>query len=241
MVPWSFGCRAVSSSKDIKNHQFCLCRDYSCTYGGLDEEGKPHVTNLQDFEEQIFKDLYEAIITEFPQPPAARSSLDLERSYHMHFVDDKSMHFIGRTVGPLPWLLLGRCVGPCLRRRRQWDHPVALRVWFVCLRLSPARSSWRRYIGIATLDTCPSRCRWWSLERQGVARPVWSPRLPSSTSAATFVVSGTKIAVCRACLVITCLRVGVVLRAGTPSHGRMCSCLCTSCLHRPPPRTSVRC
>jgi hypothetical protein len=34
-------------SSDIANHQFCLCREYSCTYGGLDEEGKHHVTNLQ--------------------------------------------------------------------------------------------------------------------------------------------------------------------------------------------------
>jgi hypothetical protein len=52
----------------------------------------------QDFEDQIFKDLYEAIVEEFPAPPERRSSLDLERSYHMHFVEDKSMHFIGRTV-----------------------------------------------------------------------------------------------------------------------------------------------
>ncbi len=52
----------------------------------------------QDFEETILNDLYQAIIMEFPEPPAVRSTLDLERSYHMHFVEDKSMHFIGRTV-----------------------------------------------------------------------------------------------------------------------------------------------
>jgi hypothetical protein len=56
---------------------------------------------VQEFEESIFKDLFEAIIKEFPAPPLPRSSLDLERSYHMHFVEDKSMHFIGRTVSCL--------------------------------------------------------------------------------------------------------------------------------------------
>ncbi len=52
----------------------------------------------QKFEESIFKDLYEAIITEFPEPPAPRSDLDFERAFHMHFVDDQSRYFIGRHV-----------------------------------------------------------------------------------------------------------------------------------------------
>jgi hypothetical protein len=57
-----------------------------------------HLARHQDFEDTILNDLYNAIVLEFPEPPKMRSSLDLERSYHMHFVEDKSMHFIGRTV-----------------------------------------------------------------------------------------------------------------------------------------------
>jgi hypothetical protein len=40
-------CCVRMCSGDIMDHQFCKNREYSCTYGGLDEEGKPHVTNLQ--------------------------------------------------------------------------------------------------------------------------------------------------------------------------------------------------
>ena len=38
----------------------------------------------------------EAIFYEFPPPPPPLSALALERSYHLHFVEDRSRQFIGR-------------------------------------------------------------------------------------------------------------------------------------------------
>ncbi len=44
----------------------------------------------------ILEDLYKAIMTEFPAAPDRLSDLDFERSYHMHFVEDKSRLCGGR-------------------------------------------------------------------------------------------------------------------------------------------------
>ena len=49
--------------------------------------------------------MYEAIKKEFPDAPIRQSENDFERSYHMHFVEDKSRFFIGREV----------CVRSCFR------------------------------------------------------------------------------------------------------------------------------
>jgi hypothetical protein len=45
------------------SHPYVKSRNYTCSYGGLDDEGKPHVTNLQRFEEMVLEDLYAAITT----------------------------------------------------------------------------------------------------------------------------------------------------------------------------------
>jgi hypothetical protein len=56
----------------------------------------PTVSRRQAFEDQILEDLFQAIMIEFPAAPDRLSDLDFERSFHMHFVDDKSRYFIGR-------------------------------------------------------------------------------------------------------------------------------------------------
>ena len=81
---------------DIRNHQYAKSSSYPAMYGGMDEEGKAIVTGLQDFEKMVLEDLWEAVATEFPPPPPPPSELALERSYHNHFVDERSRQFIGR-------------------------------------------------------------------------------------------------------------------------------------------------
>lgn len=81
---------------EMRKHPFCKNRSYPCSYGGLDEEGKPVVTDLQEFEKQVLNDMWEAICFEFPPPPPPPSALALERMYHIHFLEDRSADFIGR-------------------------------------------------------------------------------------------------------------------------------------------------
>ena len=74
------------------------CREYKCHYGGLDDEGKPVTTHLQAFEAMVLEDLYKAICFEFPPPPPPLSALEFERSFHEHFVEDRSRQFVGRLA-----------------------------------------------------------------------------------------------------------------------------------------------
>eukprot|EP01138_Halocafeteria_seosinensis_P010237 gb/GECG01010455.1/.p1 GENE.gb/GECG01010455.1/~~gb/GECG01010455.1/.p1 ORF type:complete len:2817 (+),score=410.58 gb/GECG01010455.1/:1-8451(+) len=83
---------------DIRNHQYAKSRSYPAQYGGMDEEGKALVTGLEEFERMIMEDLWEAIKQEFPPPPPPPSELALERSYHNHFVEERSRQFIGRKA-----------------------------------------------------------------------------------------------------------------------------------------------
>lgn len=80
---------------DMEAHPFCKTWTYTCKYGGLDDEGKPHVTGLAQFEARILDDLWEAIKAEFAPPPEVQSELAYERSFHMHFVEERSRGFIG--------------------------------------------------------------------------------------------------------------------------------------------------
>ena len=43
--------------KDVDEHMYCRSAPYHCTYGGLDDEGKPHVTSLEAFEKMVMEDL----------------------------------------------------------------------------------------------------------------------------------------------------------------------------------------
>jgi len=43
----------------IEDHPYCRTSSYSCRYGGLDAEGKPHVTGLAQFEQRVLEDLWE--------------------------------------------------------------------------------------------------------------------------------------------------------------------------------------
>lgn len=69
----------------------------ACRYGGLDAEGKPHVTGLAQFEQRVLEDLWAAIKTEFPPPPPPPSELAQERMLHHHFVEERSRAFVGRA------------------------------------------------------------------------------------------------------------------------------------------------
>lgn len=98
---------------DIRVHQYAHCREYDCDYGGLDGEGKPHVTALEQFEKQVYDDLLQAVYAEFPPAPPPMTELAFERTYHTHFVEDRCRHFIGRHA------LLERM-------QRHIDHPVTV-------------------------------------------------------------------------------------------------------------------
>ena len=39
--------------EDMEQHPYCSTRTYACKYGGLDDEGKPHVTGLAAFEQVL--------------------------------------------------------------------------------------------------------------------------------------------------------------------------------------------
>jgi len=82
--------------RDIHDHPFAKTRDYSCVYGGKDEEGKPHVRGLEQFERDVLHDIYESICMEFPPPPPPPSPLHVERAFHDHFVQQRAASFIGR-------------------------------------------------------------------------------------------------------------------------------------------------
>lgn len=69
-----------------------------CRYGGLDDEGKPHVTGLGGFESMVLEHLWAAIAQEFPPPPPPPSEIAYERAFHVHFVEDRSRGFIGRQA-----------------------------------------------------------------------------------------------------------------------------------------------
>ncbi len=82
----------------VKNHQYCKYREYSCSYGGADSEGKPHVTGLDAFQSQVLEDLRGAIEKVFPveESVVPVTPLELERAFHSHFIDTRSRLFIGR-------------------------------------------------------------------------------------------------------------------------------------------------
>ena len=61
-----------------------------------EQEGKPATTGLQAFETMVLEDLWKAICFEFPPPPPPLSELEFERSFHEHFVEDRSRQFVGR-------------------------------------------------------------------------------------------------------------------------------------------------
>jgi len=83
---------------DMRDHPFCTFHDYTCEYGGIDEEGKPVVTGLEDFERLVLEDMWQRIKSEFPPPPPPPSQLDLERSFHQFFIQERSRTFIGREA-----------------------------------------------------------------------------------------------------------------------------------------------
>lgn len=45
----------------INEHPYCRVREYTCTYGGKDTEGKPYVTNLEKFGQTLLDDLFNAV------------------------------------------------------------------------------------------------------------------------------------------------------------------------------------
>jgi WD40 repeat protein len=83
---------------EIEEHPYTKTRKYACVYGGLDEEGKPHVRGLEGFERDVLQDLYEAVCSEFPPPPPPPSALHVERAFHDHFVQQRAASFIGRQT-----------------------------------------------------------------------------------------------------------------------------------------------
>ncbi len=82
--------------QDCADHPYSKYRTYTTQYGGEDEEGKPTVTGLAEFESMVLEDLWEAVKAEFPPPPPPPSELAVERAYHLHFVENRSQNFIGR-------------------------------------------------------------------------------------------------------------------------------------------------
>ena len=82
--------------RDCEDHPYSKYRTYNTQYGGEDEEGKPTVTGLAEFESMVLEDLWEAVKAEFPPPPPPPSELAVERAYHLHFVENRSQNFIGR-------------------------------------------------------------------------------------------------------------------------------------------------
>lgn len=63
-------------SADIRAHTYCASRHYTCTYGGLDEEGKPHVSNLEVRAVLTLHGLCAQLVT----PSTACASLRVSRS-----------------------------------------------------------------------------------------------------------------------------------------------------------------
>ena len=51
----------------------------------MDSGGKPSVTALQAFEDQVLEDLWAAVQFEFPPAPAPLSALKQARQAHRHF------------------------------------------------------------------------------------------------------------------------------------------------------------
>jgi len=58
----------------------------------------PPLPRLQKFEAMVLEDLWKAICFEFPPPPPPLSALEFERSFHQHFVEDRSRQFVGRRA-----------------------------------------------------------------------------------------------------------------------------------------------
>jgi len=89
---------AQQKMDDLKNRirqsGLPLYENYTCSFGTSD--GKPATTNLENFAEQVFNDLWRAIDQMYPAEPPPADHVELERSYHQAFVQTLSSNFIGR-------------------------------------------------------------------------------------------------------------------------------------------------
>lgn len=82
--------------QEIRDHRYCQMQMYPCDYAGEDDLGRVSVKGLGDFARMVTNDLYGAICSEFPKQQSSASPLEVERSYHTHFVAFRARHFIGR-------------------------------------------------------------------------------------------------------------------------------------------------
>lgn len=82
--------------EELRAHQYCKMHEYPCDYAGEDDLGRASVKGLGDFARMVTEDLYSAICSEFPKQQSSASPLEVERSYHIHFVAFRARHFIGR-------------------------------------------------------------------------------------------------------------------------------------------------
>lgn len=80
----------------IKEHPYCVSRKYTCNYGGLDKEGKPHVINLTGLERMMLDDLYKALCFEFPIVPRPPTVFEQERETHRFTLASLVTTFLGR-------------------------------------------------------------------------------------------------------------------------------------------------
>eukprot|EP01132_Coremiostelium_polycephalum_P007523 gene7523-9246_t len=81
----------------VKSHPHCtVFENYSCKYGGTDKEGKPFVTDLDEYSKLVFDYLWEVIETEFPTPVQLPDQFQHELLVHENFLNLKVNSYFGR-------------------------------------------------------------------------------------------------------------------------------------------------
>eukprot|EP01124_Arcella_intermedia_P006950 TRINITY_DN1421_c0_g1_i1.p1 TRINITY_DN1421_c0_g1~~TRINITY_DN1421_c0_g1_i1.p1 ORF type:complete len:2329 (+),score=518.76 TRINITY_DN1421_c0_g1_i1:65-7051(+) len=86
-----------SLKERIRSSGLPVYEDYPCSFGGVND-GKPTTTNLTEFAERVFQDLWKAIDAQYPAEPVPEDPIESERSYHQAFVQTLTSNFTGRKT-----------------------------------------------------------------------------------------------------------------------------------------------
>eukprot|EP01089_Gocevia_fonbrunei_P021021 TRINITY_DN7989_c0_g1_i1.p1 TRINITY_DN7989_c0_g1~~TRINITY_DN7989_c0_g1_i1.p1 ORF type:complete len:1161 (+),score=299.65 TRINITY_DN7989_c0_g1_i1:106-3588(+) len=95
----SEGQDAVDKMTDLKSriNQFYNIKKYNCKYGGVNvSDGKTGTSDLHLFGKLVLDDLWNGICQLYPDSSDFKNDLEIERSFHVNFMDSHHRKFVGR-------------------------------------------------------------------------------------------------------------------------------------------------
>jgi len=87
--------KMVDLKNRIRRSGLPVYENYPCSYGGV-SDGKPVASDLNNFAERVFFDLWTAIDNLYPKEAPPDDPVEVERLYHQSFVDSTTTLFTGR-------------------------------------------------------------------------------------------------------------------------------------------------